>query len=280
MDFHDVPDPTLYAIPLFVIALVVEVLVLRRWQRAGSKVIGYRDGKDTAASLAMGVGSLFFVTALHVLIFSLAGWLYPHRLFTPPPVVGWMIAILGWDFLYYWHHRLEHEVRLLWASHVSHHSSRAYNLSTALRQPWTPWIGLVLYPPLALLGVRPEQILIAEGINLIYQFWVHTEAIDRLPAPLEWLFNTPSHHRVHHGKNARYLDKNYGGILIAWDRLFGTFEPETEKVEFGITKDLTSYNPLVIAFHEYAAILRDVRKARSVREALGYIWGHPGWQPD
>ncbi len=279
MDFHDVPDPTLYAIPFFVVALVIEVLVLRRWQRSGRSVIGYRDGKDTAASVLMGVGSLVFVTALHFLIFSLAVLLYPHRLFTPPPIVGWMIAIVGWDFLYYWHHRLEHEVRLLWASHVSHHSSRAYNLSTALRQPWTPWIGLVLYPPLALLGVRPEQILIAEGINLIYQFWVHTEAIDRLPAAFEWLFNTPSHHRVHHGKNARYLDKNYGGILIVWDRLFRTFEPETDEVEFGITKDLTSYNPLVIAFHEYAAILRDVRRARSVREALGYICGHPGWQP-
>lgn len=280
MDFHDVPDPTLYAIPLFVIALVLEVFVLRRQRAEGREVIGYGDPKDTAASLAMGVGSLFFVTALHFAVFSAAAWIYPYRLLSPPEAASWVLAIVAWDLVYYWHHRLEHEVRLLWAAHVNHHSSRAYNLSTALRQPWTPWIGLLLYPPLALIGLRPEQILIAEGINLVYQFWVHTEAIGRLPAPLEWLFNTPSHHRVHHGKNARYLDKNYGGILIVWDRLFSTFEPETEKVEYGLTKDLTSYNPLVIAFHEYGAIVKDLRKARSVREVWGYVWGRPGWQPD
>jgi sterol desaturase/sphingolipid hydroxylase (fatty acid hydroxylase superfamily) len=133
----------------------------------------------------------------------------------------------------------------------------------------------VLFPPLALLGVRPEQILLAEGINLIYQFWVHTEAVDRLPAFVEAIFNTPSHHRVHHGKNPRYLDKNYGGILIVWDRLFRTFEPEGERVVYGITKDLSSYNPFVIAFHEYAAIARDVRRAGSVREALGLVFGRP-----
>jgi len=280
VDFHDVPDPTLYAIPFFVIALAIEVLVLGRQQRSGRAVAGYGDHKDTAASLAMGVGSLFFVAVLHLAIYTLAGLLYPLRLVSPPEAASWVMAIVLWDFVYYWHHRFEHEVRLLWAAHVNHHSSRAYNLSTALRQPWTPWIGLLLYPPLALLGVRPEQILIAEGINLVYQFWVHTEAVDRLPAPLEWIFNTPSHHRVHHGKNPRYLDKNYGGILILWDRLFGTFELETEKVEYGITKDLTSYNPLVIAFHEYAAIARDLRKARSVREAFGYVWRRPGWHAD
>jgi sterol desaturase/sphingolipid hydroxylase (fatty acid hydroxylase superfamily) len=269
------PDPTLYALPVFAVALILERLVLARRIASGASLIGYRDGKDTLASLAMGVGSVFFVTLLHLGVFSIASALYPHRLFTPAPALAWVLAIVGWDFLYYWHHRFEHEVRLLWAAHVNHHSSRAYNFSTALRQPWTPWIGLVLFPPLALLGVRPEQILLAEGINLIYQFWVHTEAVDRLPAFVEAIFNTPSHHRVHHGKNPRYLDKNYGGILIVWDRLFRTFEPEGERVVYGITKDLSSYNPFVIAFHEYAAIARDVRRAGSVREALGLVFGRP-----
>lgn len=269
------PDLTLYALPVFAVALLLERVVLARRIASGQALIGYRDGKDTLASLAMGVGSVFFVTLLHLGVFFVASALYPHRLFSPAPVLGWALSIVGWDFLYYWHHRFEHEVRLLWAAHVNHHSSRAYNFSTALRQPWTPWIGLVLFPPLALLGVRPEQILLAEGINLIYQFWVHTEAVGRLPAWFEAVFNTPSHHRVHHGKNARYLDKNYGGILIVWDRLFGTFEPEGERVVYGITKDLSSYNPFVIAFHEYAAIARDLRKAGSLREALGLVFGRP-----
>lgn len=279
MDFSDVPDLTLYAAPVFLLALVLEVFVLRRQKARGRDVIGYVDRKDTRASLLMGVGSIVFVTLLHVGIFAAASWLSRFRLFEPPPALGWVVAILGWDFVYYWHHRIEHEVRLFWAAHVSHHSSRAYNFSTALRQPWTPWIGLVLYPPLALLGVSPAQILMAEGINLIYQFWVHTEAVGKLPAPLEWLFNTPSHHRVHHGKNPRYLDKNYGGILIVWDRLFGTFQVEDEKVVYGITKELGSYDPLVIAFHEYAAIGRDVGKARSLGKALGYLLRGPGWRP-
>ena len=279
MDFSDVPDLTLYAAPVFLLALVLEVLVLRRQKAAGRDLVGYDDRRDTRASLLMGVGSILFVTLLHLGIFAAAGRLYPHRLLDPGPALGWVIAIVGWDLVYYWHHRIEHEVRLFWAAHVNHHSSRAYNYSTALRQPWTPWIGLLLYPPLALLGVTPAQILMAEGINLIYQFWVHTEAVKTLPSPIEWVLNTPSHHRVHHGKNERYLDKNYGGILIVWDRLFGTFQAEDEKVVYGITKELGSYNPLVIASHEYVAIARDVASARSLGEALGYVFRGPGWRP-
>jgi sterol desaturase/sphingolipid hydroxylase (fatty acid hydroxylase superfamily) len=253
----------------------VERWLLARQARGGRDVVGYGDAKDTWASLAMGAGSLVFVTAMHAVGFFLASWLHPHRLLTPGPALSWALAIVLWDFVYYWHHRFEHVVRVLWAAHVNHHSSRAFNFSTALRQPWTPWLGLVMFPPLALLGIRPDQILIAEGINLIFQFWVHTEAVDRLPAPIEWLFNTPSHHRVHHGKNPEYIDKNYGGILIVWDRLFGTFEPEKARVEYGLTKQLASYHPIVIAFHEYVAIARDVASARSLREALGLIFGHP-----
>ena len=162
---------------------------------------------------------------------------------------------------------------------MNHHSSRAYNLSTALRQPWTPFLGIVLYPPLALLGVRPWMILFSGGLNLIYQFWIHTEAIGRLWRPLELVFNTPSHHRVHHGKNGPYLDKNYGGILIIWDRLFRTFEPEVERVVYGLTKDIHTYNPFRIAFHEYAAIGCDVTAAKSVGDAFGYVFRPPGWAP-
>lgn len=276
----DAPDPTLYAVPLFLAALLLEPWLLRRAAARGARVLGYVDRRDTRASLAMGVGSIVFVTLINGTVYLLAKLLWEHRLTDlGTGFVGWAVALVGWDFAYYWHHRWEHEVRLFWANHVNHHSSRYFNFSTALRQPWTPVLGIVLYPPLALLGVQPSLILIAGGLNLIYQFWVHTEAVDKLPAPFELVFNTPSHHRVHHGKNSQYLDKNYGGVLILWDRLFGTFELEREKVVYGLTKDIETYNPLRIAFHEYAAIGRDVRRARTLREGLGRIVRGPGWRP-
>ena len=274
----DAPDPTVYAAPFFLISIWVEWWVLKRQRRSGRAVLGYDDVLDTWASLAMGVGSLVTVTAINAGVYGIAVWLWPHRLIDlGEGALGFAVAMVAWDFGYYWHHRWEHEVRFFWASHVSHHSSQKYNLSTALRQPWTPWLGLVIYPPLALFGVAPWMILVAGGFNLIYQFWVHTEAIGRLPRWFEQVFNTASHHRVHHGSNGRYLDKNYGGILIVWDRMFGTFEQEREPVVYGLTKNITTYNPLRIAFHEYAAIARDVWKARSAREVVGYVLGPPGW---
>jgi len=280
-DFEQVPDPTLYAAPLFLALLLLEVWLLARLRRTGSDVLGYVDHRDTAASLAMGIGSLLFVTLINWGVFELASLVSPHRLIalseTSP--LTWAIAIVGWDFGYYWHHRVEHEVRLFWACHVNHHSSQKYNLSTALRQPWTPFLSFVMYPPLALLGVPPWMILVSGGLNLVYQFWVHTEAIGKMPRWFEWTFNTPSHHRVHHGSNAPYLDKNYGGIFIVWDRLFGSFAPEEERVVYGLTKNITSYNPLVIATHEYVAIAKDVARSKSAREVLGYTLGRPGWTP-
>jgi sterol desaturase/sphingolipid hydroxylase (fatty acid hydroxylase superfamily) len=274
----DVPDPTVYAIPYFFFSLWMEWRVLKKQRASGKQVLGYDDVKDTWASLSMGVGSLVTVTLINTTYYWIAVWAWPHRLIDlGEGVVGWIAAMIGWDFLYYWHHRWEHEVRLLWASHVSHHSSQKYNYSTALRQPWTPWIGIVLYPLLALVGVAPWMILVAGGFNLIYQFWVHTETIGKLPRWFEYVFNTASHHRVHHGSNGRYLDKNYGGIFIVWDRLFRTFEEEGEPVVFGLTKNIRTYNPLRIAFHEYAAIGRDVRRSKSVREVIGYVLGPPGW---
>ncbi len=285
MDFEQVPDPTLYAVPFFLAALLAEVWLIARLRRAGRDVLGYVDHKDTFASLAMGVGSLLFVTLINWGVYELACLLEPHRVLSLPldsvegSVLTWTIAIVGWDFLYYWHHRIEHEVRLFWACHVNHHSSEKYNLSTALRQPWTPFMSFVLYPWLALIGVPPWMILVSGGLNLVYQFWVHTEAIGKMPRWFEWTFNTPSHHRVHHGSNGPYLDKNYGGIFIVWDRLFGSFAPEEERVVYGLTKNITSYNPLVIATHEYVAIAKDVARSRSVREVIGYVLGRPGWAP-
>ena len=277
MDFFSVPDPTLYAIPFFLLSMVVEWRVLRTMTTRG----GYDVGRDTAASLAMGIVSLGFVTLINAGVYALARGAYAHRLFViDHALLEWALALVLWDFAYYWHHRFEHEIRLFWASHVAHHSSEKYNLSTALRQPWTPFLSLVLFPPIAFLGVRPELILMSGGFNLIYQFWVHTEVIRKMPPAFEWLLNTPSHHRVHHGSNPTYLDKNYGGIFIVWDRLFGSFTEEREPVAYGLTKNITSYNPLVIASHEYRDIARDVLQARSLGEAWKRVFGRPGWQPE
>lgn len=186
-------------------------------------------------------------------------------------------AILGWDFLYYWNHRASHESRWLWAVHVAHHSSERYNLSTALRQPVAEGVTLsVPYGVLGLLGVRPALVEHARGVNLIYQFWIHTETIRRI-GRLEKVLNSPSHHRVHHGSNRQYLDRNHGSILIIWDRLFGTFEEEDERVVYGLTRNIGTFNPLRIASHEWRDIARDVADADTWSDRFGFLLRGPGW---
>jgi len=186
-------------------------------------------------------------------------------------------AILGWDFIYYWNHRFMHESRYMWAVHVVHHSSEHYNLSTALRQPVAESFGTFLpYGALCLAGIPPDVVATARGVNLLYQYWIHTETIGRL-GPVEGPFNTPSHHRVHHGSNRRYLDRNHGSILIVWDRLFGTFEPESEPVVYGLTHNIGTFDPRRIIDHEYIDMLRDVAGSTSWRERLSYVVRGPGW---
>jgi sterol desaturase/sphingolipid hydroxylase (fatty acid hydroxylase superfamily) len=208
-----------------------------------------------------------------------------RRLFTRSPLdlgggaAAGVAAVLGWDFIYYWNHRLSHESRWLWAVHVVHHSSERYNLSTALRQPVAEGVTLTVpYGLLALLGVRPALIEQARGINLIYQFWIHTEAISRI-GRLERFLNTPSHHRVHHGSNRRYLDRNHGSILIIWDRLFGTFEVEDEPVVYGLTRNIDTYDPVRIATHEWRDIVRDVAAAQTWTDRWSFLLRRPGWAP-
>jgi sterol desaturase/sphingolipid hydroxylase (fatty acid hydroxylase superfamily) len=186
-------------------------------------------------------------------------------------------AVLAWDFIYYWNHRLMHESRFLWAIHVVHHSSERYNLSTALRQPVADAFGTFLpSTALALVGIQPTLIETARGINLLYQFWIHTDAIGKL-GPIEKVLNSPSHHRVHHGSNRQYLDRNHGSILIIWDRLFGTFEPEDEPVVYGLTKNINSKNLVRIATHEHADMLRDVGQSTTWRDRLSFVLRGPGW---
>ena len=186
-------------------------------------------------------------------------------------------AVVGWDFLYYWNHRFMHTSRYMWAVHEVHHSSERYNLSTALRQPVADALGTTIpYGLLCLFGVPPEAVATARGVNLIYQFWIHTEAIGRI-GRAERALNSPSHHRVHHGTNRQYLDRNHGGILIVWDRLFGTFEPEDEPVVYGLTTNIDTFNPARIATHEYVDLARDIASSTGWAERLSYVLRGPGW---
>lgn len=268
----------LYSIPAFIVLMALELAYARRHPQ----LKGYAT-KDTLASLSMGLINVAIAGGAKFLSIPFYALLYQYRFVDVVASAGawsWVILFFAEDLCYYWFHRVHHEVRLLWAAHVNHHSSEHYNLSTALRQPLlTPFTGPLFWAPLPLLGFPPHMILTAQAISLLYQFWLHTEAVDRL-GPLEWILNTPSHHRVHHGKNIPYLDKNHGGVLILWDRLFGSFAPEEERVVYGLTTNIHTYNPLRIGFHEVAAIARDVKRAPTLRAKLGYMFAPPGWSHD
>ena len=236
--------------------------------------------KDTLTSLGLGFGSSIADVLSGGLVFALAVWVHRFSL-VEIPYAWWAFALCFVldDLAYYVFHRTAHRVRWFWASHVIHHSSQHYNLSTALRQPLlTPFTGPWFWMPLPLIGFPPYMVLTAQAISLLYQFWLHTEAIDRL-GPLEWIFNTPSHHRVHHARNLKYLDKNYAGMLIIWDRMFGTFVEEKQRPTYGLTKPVGTYNLIKLQYGDYAQIVRNVRGAASLRDKLGYLFGPPGWEP-
>ncbi|MEU2784196.1 sterol desaturase family protein [Streptomyces sp. NPDC007110] len=267
-----------YAIPAFVLLVAVEALSYRFLPDDEER--GY-EARDTATSMSMGAGSQVIALPWKAVVIVAYAALYTVAPWQPSPgsVWTWVLLFFAEDLAYYAYHRAHHRVRLLWASHVVHHSSVRFNLSTALRQSWTPMSGLPFWMPLALLGIPPWMILLQQSISLIYQFFLHTERVDRLWRPIELVFNTPSHHRVHHGSNNVYLDRNYGGILIIWDRLFRTFQPEGERVVYGLTKNIDTYIPLRVAFHEYAATWHDIRTATRWRDRAGYAFGPPGWTP-
>ncbi|MFC3069705.1 sterol desaturase family protein [Phenylobacterium soli] len=272
-------DPVTLATPLFILTIIAEILLAK-----AGKLRAEYETKDTAASLFMGLGSTVAGMLIGGVTVAAALWVYQHRLFTIPmnAAWAWLAIFLLEDLTYYWFHRISHERRFWWAAHVNHHSSQHYNLSTALRQTWTGGISgtWMLWLPLSFLGFPPAMVAIEKGISLVYQYWIHTEAIRRMPRWFEAVFNTPSHHRVHHARNPRYLDKNYAGILIVWDKLFGTFQPELdeEPCRYGLVKNLGTFNLLRVAFHEWIAIGADI--LRQPRHALGWLFGPPGWSPD
>lgn len=275
----DLPNPVDYAVPGFVLLVLAEMLVA--WAGDRSRYCP----RDTLTSLALGLGSTVAGILSATALYALAMWVYRFRLFT----IGWewywfVAAFVIDDLRYYVFHRTAHRVRWFWASHVIHHSSQHYNLSTALRQTWTGFfsLGFIFALPLFLIGFHPLMVAFVAGINLIYQFWIHTEVIGRMPRWFEAVMNTPSHHRVHHATNPRYLDKNYAGVFIVWDKMFGTYTPEQDddRPRYGIVKDLGSFNLIWAATHEWVGIAKDVWAAPGLRAKLGYMVAPPGWSHD
>jgi len=275
------PQVTQLAIPLFIGAILAEIAFMRFFHRRGEFEL-----RDTVTSLLMGVGNVAFGILFGFISYGVLIWFWQFRLLDLG--FAWWVgatAFLLDDLRYYWYHRFAHRVRWFWAEHVNHHSSQHYNLSTALRQSWTGHFtgAVTLQIPLVLLGFHPAFIAFVYGFNLVYQFWIHTETIGKMPAWFEAVMNTPSHHRVHHATNARYLDANYAGTLIVWDKLFGTFVPENEAdaPRYGIVRNLATFNPLRVAFHEWVAMLRDfVRPGLNTAQRLQYLFRPPGWSHD
>jgi sterol desaturase/sphingolipid hydroxylase (fatty acid hydroxylase superfamily) len=269
------PNLIALAIPLFFVGIAIELAVAKARGRSV-----YRAG-DAMADMGCGIAqqlmSLFVSTAL---VTGGYQWLSNYRLWTiPTSWLPWVLAVVGVEFAYYWWHRLSHEVNILWAAHVVHHHSEDYNLAVALRQSISTWLtGLPFYFPLALLGVPVFQFAVVLGLSTLYQFWIHTELVPSLGL-LEKIFNTPALHRVHHAINPRYLDKNHGATFSIYDRLFGTWMPETEPCVYGTTRPLNSYNPLWAQVETYVDLVRLAKKAPTALDALKVFFASPAWRP-
>lgn len=268
-------DAIALAIPFFFLLMGLE-LAWSAW--TGRKVYRFND---FISNLGCGIGSQVVGAFSKSVIFAAYLLVYEHaRLFTvKSTALTWIAAFLLVDLLYYWFHRLSHEINFLWAAHIVHHQSEEYNLSVALRQSW--WQGLFswwFYVPLALIGIHPIVIVTVGAVNTLYQFWIHTKAIGHM-GPFEWLFNTPSHHRVHHGSDPKYLDRNHAGTLIVWDKLFGTFQPEEEEPIYGITTPLRSWDPMRANLHYWQELFTMARSSPAFMDKVRVFLKAPGWRP-
>ncbi|MEP5569533.1 MAG: sterol desaturase family protein [Halioglobus sp.] len=267
-------DLTALALPAFALLMLAEAIITAI---RGKEAYEWRDFGASMSQLAMNIAVKL---GFDVLIIGLHFYLYQHRFFElGQGPLQWLFTLLVLDFMFYWYHRASHRVRFLWCAHVVHHSSERMNFGTALRQsPTGPLTRALFYWPLPLLGFDPLVIASAGAIATIYGFWTHTEMVRKLWAPLEYVFTTPSHHRVHHGSNPEYIDRNYANLLIIWDRLFGTFAEEKASVRYGLINNINTYNPLRIAFHEWGSLVVTSTKAGSIVSALK-LWLHPpGWK--
>ena len=262
-----------WSIPGFMLFIGLEAWLARRRGRAIYHL------PVALSDIACGITQQLFNVLSFGLAVALYAWVYQFHFFEPSTAGVWLIGMIGVDFFYYWWHRASHEVNLLWASHIVHHHSEDYNLAVALRQALLTNLSMVPFLlPLALLGVPPLVYAACKGLNSLYQFWLHTELIGKLGAYERW-FNTPSLHRVHHATNPQYLDRNYGGILIVWDRLFGSHAPEEEPPIYGTTTPLRSLNPLWANLHYFGAIAGLAAGATRWQDRLRAVFAHPGWRP-
>lgn len=270
------PNYIVFAIPVFLLFIFAEVLL---------EVFKYKKGtyrfNDAIANLGIGIGEQVISVFSRAVMLMLYEFVYQYRLFSlPSNIFTGILLLFLFDFIFYWAHRFGHVVNLGWGGHIVHHSSEEYNLTVALRQPWFfSMMTFVLFLPIAFLGFSPMLLLIVSGIDILYQFWIHTQFVPKLGF-LEWFLNTPSHHRVHHGRNPQYIDKNYGGIFIIYDRLFGTFEEEKEEVVYGITTPLNSWNPSWANIHYYFDLWKQTRHMKSLKDKFLVWFKQPGWQPD
>ena len=259
------------------LAPIVIGLVLAEWLISYYKNRNYYEKKDTLAALGIGLGNAAIGIVLKVSLFAIAMMIYnvvPWAI--PRSWWGFIVCFFAVDFCRYWAHRISHEQRFWWATHVTHHSSTKMNFLISLRTGWTSPIKFIFFLPVPLFGIDPLTFFICHQIAVLYQFFVHTELVKKLPAPIEYLFVTPSHHRVHHGSNPEYIDRNYGSTFIIWDRIFGTFEPEVERPVYGLTTPVTSYNPVYLVFHEWVDLVKDLSRCRSFSEAWKVLFYPPG----
>lgn len=266
----------IYSIPVFFLLIGIEIFIDKL------KKTGYYRLNDAVTNINAGITEQVTGAFLKAFVVGIYAWLFNHyRLFTMPEnALTWIILFIGVDFFYYWFHRMAHEVNVLWGGHVVHHQSEEYNLSVALRQGAFQKFGSFLfYLPLAFLGFNPVLFIVISQFQTLYQFWIHTKTIHKLPAPVEFIFNTPSHHRVHHGRNPKYIDKNHGGTLIIWDRMFGTFQKEEEEVVYGITKPLKTWNPLRAQLDFWKDLALDLRRTHKFSDKLKLLFLPPGWLP-
>ncbi|HEY2559421.1 MAG TPA: sterol desaturase family protein [Caldimonas sp.] len=272
------PQIIVLATPIFFLLIGIEIVIGRRRDRNGYRL------NDALSSIGLGVMSQIVGVFTAVLTLGIYVWVYERLAVWPLPAASpwtWLFGLIAYDFFYYWHHRAGHRVALFWAAHVVHHQSEDYNLSTALRQTSSGWLGgWIFYLPMAIVGFPPLVFGVVALIDLLYQFWVHTEQVGKLGWFDRW-FCAPSNHRVHHAVNDRYLDRNYGGVLIVWDRLFGTYaeEERAEPCVYGTRAPLRSWNPLWANLQVYAELARDAWRARRWTDRLRVWWKPPGWRP-
>lgn len=268
------------SLPVYIISIASEYIIGKKQQ------LNHYDLKDSWVSLGLGVAGAVLDFTMKYITLGVLDWCNAHALIQPDlltyyPIAAWALVFIGQDFCFYWLHRAEHYSRMLWAVHSNHHSSEKYNFTVALRSSvMQPFYRFLFYIPVAFMGFDGLTIMFMYAVNQFYQFFLHTETIGRLPNWYEAVFVTPSHHRVHHASNVSYLDKNMGQVLIIWDKLFGTFQSENEKPQYGLTKNIGSYNLLKVIFGEWPKIFSDMSKPGPLKQKINYLIKAPGWSHD